>query len=70
MFSTQNRLYNQEYNLDNTNFIGYIQGIIIWSQPNIGFLSSVWPANKNILVKEKKKKVADQRYPHFFIPIT
>ena len=34
----------KQHNLDYANFVGYIQGIIIWSQPNIGFLCSIRPA--------------------------
>ena len=34
---------NKQYNLDDTNFVGNIQCIIIWSQPNIGFLRTIRP---------------------------
>lgn len=35
---------NKQYNLNDTDFVGNIQCIVIWSQPNIGFLRAIRPA--------------------------
>lgn len=50
--------------LDNPNLVCHIQGIIVWSQPNIRLLSSIRPASQDgeILVSVYLRHYVEQMY--------